>query len=101
MFGRMFKTPNHKQFDYRPRFYDPIKDELEERVRAHEARGVDEREARMMRINQGMRRNQGRSTIRAKSTVRSNIMIALIVFILALLAFFILGDLDLVNAIRG
>lgn len=97
----MFKTPNHKQFDYRPRYYDPIKDEMEERVRAQEARGVDEREARMMRISHGMRRNQGRSTIRAKSTLRSNVTIAIIVFILALMAFLLLGDLDLLNAIRG
>lgn len=97
----MFKTPNHKQFDYRPRYYDPIKDELEERVRAHESRGVDEREARMMRIAHGMRRNQGHSTIRARSTVRSNVRIALIVVILVVLAFFLLGDLDLLRAIRG
>lgn len=28
---RFFKLPKHKTFSYKPRYYDPIKDEVEER----------------------------------------------------------------------
>ena len=30
---RFFKTPGHKQFNYNPRYWDPEKEELEERIR--------------------------------------------------------------------
>lgn len=33
MIGKFFHTPRSKQFNMRPRFYDPDKDELNERVR--------------------------------------------------------------------
>lgn len=33
MIGRFFHTPKAKQFNIRPRFYDPDKEELDERVR--------------------------------------------------------------------
>ena len=94
MFGGMFKRTRHRQFDYKPRFYDPIKEEIDERVRAKEMASINDREARRMRIGGGMRRNQGVSQIRKESTMRSNVLIALVAIILVLMAFLLLGDLS-------
>lgn len=33
MIGKFFHTPNTKQFNFKPRFYDPDKEEREERER--------------------------------------------------------------------
>lgn len=33
MIGKFFHTPNAKQFNFKPRFYDPDKEERDERVR--------------------------------------------------------------------
>lgn len=36
----MFKVPKPKQFEYRPRYYDPVKEELEQRVEEAKSRGA-------------------------------------------------------------
>jgi t-SNARE complex subunit (syntaxin) len=33
MILRFFKLPKHRTFNYKPRYYDPIKDEVQERVK--------------------------------------------------------------------
>lgn len=47
MIGKFFHTPKPKQFNYRPRFYDPGKEELQDRERKikREMGIVDEEEA--------------------------------------------------------
>jgi capsular polysaccharide biosynthesis protein len=52
---KFFKTPRHKQFTYRPRYYDEQKEDLQRRVEAaqQEVRGEKEytREALRTRID--------------------------------------------------
>ena len=97
MLGGMFRRTRHKQFDYKPRYYDPIRDDLEQRVQAREITHVDNREVRRLRIAEGMRRNQGITNIRKESTIRSNVLIGLVAAILALMAYLLLGDLSFLS----
>lgn len=92
MLGGMFKTPGHQKFKYRPKYYDPVKEELDERVRNKEIRSYDDKDALRMRISEGMKRNQTHSKMRSKSTIKANITIALIATILAMMAFLVLGN---------
>ena len=89
MFKGMFKAPNTRKFEYRPRSYDPIMEDLRQRVESREITDIDDREARRMRISRGISRNQGRSQIRSESTVRSNILIFTLVVVLGVMAYLI------------
>ncbi len=93
MIGNMFKTTRHKRFDYKPRFFDPVQDELEERIKSKEFTGLNDRAARRYRISDGIRRNQGHSSIRKESTMRANLTIAAIAGILVLMSVLLLGNL--------
>lgn len=90
MFKGMFNAPNHSKFNYLPRSYDPIMEDLKERVESREITKIDDREARRMRISRGISRNQGRSKIRSESTFRANVLIILLVVILAMMTYFVL-----------
>ena len=89
MFKGMFKTANNKRFDYLPRSYDPIMEDLKERVESREITEIDNREARRMRISRGISRNQGRSKIRSESTFRANSVIVLLIVILGMMAYLV------------
>jgi hypothetical protein len=46
MIGKFFHTPGTKQFGFRPRFYDPDKEDLDNRVeRIKEEMGIAEKKA--------------------------------------------------------
>jgi hypothetical protein len=85
MFRGMFKTPKHRQFTYKPRYYDPIKDELEERIKARELRNSGDRKAREVRIREGLRSGVGRGEARRRGTRKSNMMIIIIALILTMM----------------
>lgn len=40
MIRSMFKLPKHKKFEYQPRYYDPVKEEMEQRIAEVEGRGA-------------------------------------------------------------
>ncbi|CAG0907556.1 unnamed protein product, partial [Cyprideis torosa] len=54
--GRFFKVPRHRQFDYKPRFYDPDKEELEARLRRAKPLDDSDPEAVKARISGSFRR---------------------------------------------
>lgn len=81
----MFNTPKNRQFKYKPRYYDPIKDELEERIKAREMRNKNDRKAMEIRIRDGLRSGVGRSEARRRGTRKSNMMIILIALILVMM----------------
>lgn len=92
--GGFSKVPKHQRFNYIPRHYDPIKDELEQRVRSKELDSINSKEARRYRIQEGIRRNQSYTKTRSESTLRSNVIIVALVAALATMAFLLLGNLD-------
>ncbi len=63
MLFSFMKKPNHKIFDYTPRFYDPSKDEEERRKR---------------RLKFGQARKYSK---RAKSPIQYIVLLAVIIFI--------------------
>jgi len=85
---RFIKLPHHKKFSYAPRYYDPEKEEREERIRRiKQEMGID------------VPRNPGRTTIRrgsfrqasrnakVKATRGTNIRLVVILAVLLIIAY--------------
>ncbi len=88
-FGKRIK---HRQFDYHPRFYDPDKEELENRVKKYD-RSATEFEISKERIRGGLRRkyrvnNEYSKSIRNKS----NKILLFTIAILLLITFFFISE---------
>ena len=93
MIGRFFHTPGTKKFGFKPRFFDPDKEEREHRVRAIKAEmGVDvELGKKSSAITRGsFRQNNSTSKSRSRANRDSNRRLILIVIILLLLAYILL-----------
>ena len=83
-----FKTPKHKVFTYRPIFYDPEKERLEERRKAHDAA----REAERRQLDypgKNIRGSFQKSLYENRRHVATNSFTRIVV-ILSILLFFIL-----------
>ena len=78
---RFFKLPEHKRFTYKPLYYNPEKEEREERNRqiAREL-GLKQDEVYVTRIGRG----SFKSHIKKKSSIRSTSNIRLILIFIAL-----------------
>jgi hypothetical protein len=87
---RFFKTPRHRQFNYMPRYYDPDKEEREERNREirRELGIKDEKDEYRPSIRRGSMRSYFKGNKRA--TRNSNIRLVLIIVFLLFLAYTLL-----------
>jgi len=89
-FLKAFNTPKNQKFEYHPRYWDPKKEEWEERKKElHQLQEKDNSpEAMKMRIAKGMRRG-GRADTEYRSALvrRSNIRLLGIIGILILLSY--------------
>ena len=94
MIGRMFKMPGHQKFEYRPRHFDPDKEEFQRRVRVNEVRSYDDKDELRFRMSEGMKRKRNYSRAGLTGSMRSNIMVAVIATVLALMAYLLLGDMS-------
>lgn len=82
-----FKTPKNKQFNYRPLFYDPKKEEREKRLKtAYEAGKDDYEQALRDRIQMRWKRTAGIRDRQASN--RRLIIILAVVFLLVYYVFF-------------
>ena len=91
MIGKFFHTPEAKRFNYRPRFYDPDKEERENReARIKEELGIVEEkvdDGKPFRANlKGQFRNPDGWKAKSSSSARKsqNRRLVILVFILAL-----------------
>ncbi len=87
----LFKIPKHKNFSYRPIYFDPEKEEREERVRRIKSEmGIKGEEDRAYKpgIIRGQMRGQFREYTKTKR--QSNIRLIVILFVLFGLAYFLL-----------
>ncbi len=87
---RFFKLPRHRTFDYKPRYWDPEKEELEKRVKAVEKRNENDPEAMKARISRGLRKRGGGFTDQQFSNRqirRSNYILLLVLVGLIILTF--------------
>ncbi len=90
---KFFKIPKHQQFEYKTRYWDPQKEELQERLKKIEERKTNSVEATKARISSGFR-NKGYhhtdSSFRRRQTSRSNLILLAVVVILILLSYMFL-----------
>lgn len=90
-FRSFFRVPKHQQFEYKPRFYDPQKEELQERLAAVESRKQEGIEGAKNRIRQGIRRSfEQDESYRRRQVLRSNLIVAGIVVMLLVLGYMLL-----------
>jgi uncharacterized membrane protein (DUF106 family) len=89
LFG-FLKPPKPVGFDYKPRFYDPKKEEFQERLRkAHELAG-DDPEALKARIRRNLQRKSSylaNSQLRQRQVMKSNLRLLVIIIVLIALTF--------------
>ena len=89
----MFRTPKHQKFIYHPRYYDPEKEELKERIRA--AKGdqnsnLDQMKARIGQTYQ--KKHKSKQQISRQTIRKSNIMVFVIFLVLLIFTYFLLVE---------
>ena len=82
----VFRLPKHSRYNYIPRFYDPDKEAMEERLKEIQLQSENSTEGMKTRIASGLRRGQGDTSIRRKSVLRSNMIVLGTVVILVMLS---------------
>jgi hypothetical protein len=85
---RFIKLPSHKQFNYSPRYWDPEKEEREERIRQIKLEmGIEvPSDPNRTTIKRGSFRQASRHT-KVKATRSSNIRLVIILAVLLMLAY--------------
>jgi hypothetical protein len=82
-----FKTPKNKQYNYRPVFYDPKKDERDKRLKtALEQEGQDYEQA--LRERMRMRWKRGAGTRDRQASKQRLVIILVVISLLVYLVFF-------------
>ena len=89
---RFFRVPRHQQYEYKPRYWDPRKEELEERLKRVEKIQQRDAEAVKARLSGGFRRGfeAGGRTSHRGQVLRSNLILLGIIVILLLLSYLLL-----------
>jgi hypothetical protein len=82
---KFFHIPKPKQFEYKPRYYDPKKEELEQRKRALGVTGTGSTEADLRARMQQKWRNERRDARKKSSSQRLIIFILLALILIYLL----------------
>jgi len=85
---RFIKLPSHKQFNYTPRYWDPEKEEREDRIRRiKQEMGIDiPSDPNRSTIRRGSFRQASRNT-KVKAKRSSNVRLLIILAVLFLLAY--------------
>ncbi len=92
-FFRFIKLPKHRQYEYTPRYWNPEKEELEERLRRVEERKQSDKDAMKSRISSGFRKGYtGGRSLRGKQARRSNVILLAIVVMLIFFTYFALTE---------
>ncbi|MTB51636.1 hypothetical protein [Lewinella sp. W8] len=92
-FLRLFKPPSHQRFNYKPRYWDPKKEEAEERRKRIETLQSGGVEAMKARLSGGFRKGAGgeaAGTYRNRRVRQSNRNLFLVLIVLAALTYFAL-----------
>lgn len=94
MFGKrsLFKVPKHQKFDYKPMYYDPKKEELEDRLQSLKDLKDNSLEGTKARISSGMRSSHlADETYRKRQLMRSNLILVIVIVMLIVLAYLLLN----------
>lgn len=90
-FLKFTKLPRNQKFDYKPRYYDPRKEELEERLKKIEESKSGDVEGIKNRIAGGFkRRYETDGSLRRSQVVRSNLYLLGIIVVLGFITYMML-----------
>ncbi|MFZ2900530.1 MAG: hypothetical protein WA004_17995 [Saprospiraceae bacterium] len=93
-FMRFFKTPGHLRYEYKPRFWDPEKEELKERIDRAAGEQKGDADSMKTRISEHFARRYTRgsagSDYRRAQEKQSNFRLLIILAIILLLGYFFL-----------
>ncbi|MCB0585413.1 MAG: hypothetical protein KDD06_08830 [Phaeodactylibacter sp.] len=85
---KFFKLPKHQQYQYKPRFWDPKKEELEERLKQIDAMKQGDAEAIKARLSANFRKGYSKDTsFRKRQVMRSNIILLGVLAMLVILSY--------------
>ena len=85
---RVFRTPKHQRFEYKPRHWDPKKEELQKRLDQIEKMKQKDPNALKARIAQNFRRGGlGNAQARRQAVLRSNLLLLGIIVVLLMMAY--------------
>ncbi|MEZ4987369.1 MAG: hypothetical protein R2795_20380 [Saprospiraceae bacterium] len=93
MLGRkLFRVPSHQQFNYKPMYYDPRKEELQERLEAIKELQQEDMEGMKARIASGMRSSHAADErYRSQQVMRSNLILVGVIIMLIVLGYLLLN----------
>jgi len=100
---KFFRVPKHHQFTYKPRYWAPKKEELDERLQRIEEIQNNGVEASKARISGSFRKSyKGNHKYRKAQIRRSNVMLFIVIAVLLFITYLFLKDLipDIVNTIE-
>jgi hypothetical protein len=88
---RFNRLPKNQQYIYKPRYWDPKKEELEERLKRVHSMQEDDQDAMKARISSGLRRHSyGNTSYRRQQVIRSNVVLFGVVLGLLFITFLLL-----------
>lgn len=85
-FLKVQKVPKHKNFDYTPRYYDPKKEELMDRVNVAKGKAGTSAEATKARIKSSLRRGRNNNPSLRKQQVFKSYMLRLVLIVALIIA---------------
>lgn len=100
-FGKGIKP---RTFDYVPRFYDPAKEELQERLKKYQSteNAEDTLDSLKGRIRTGMRmKHYGEASSRSALTKKSNIRLMYIIFVLLFACYILMSSNKIVSLMEA
>ena len=103
-FRKFIKLPKHQQYQYKPRYWDPEKEELDKRLKRIEDLKNGGSDGMKARISSGLKRGYlADSRQRNKAMTRSNlVLLAVVVGLLGLCYIFLTVYLpEIINKIEG
>ena len=86
---KFFKVPKHQRFGYIPRYWNPEKEELMNRVERAKKRGQGDTEAIKAGIRGSFKTRGGyvANNARARQTARSNMILIIVIFALIIVSY--------------
>ncbi len=87
-----FKAPQNQRYAYKPRFWDPKKEEMEKRLKYLESIRGDSQEAIKQRLSGGFRGKYNvDSSVRSKGVSKSNKRLLMIIVVLLFMSYLIIS----------
>jgi len=100
-FGKSIKP---RTFDYVPRFFDPVKEELQEKIRKYEKAEHQEDDLINLknRIRTGMRmKYNGDASSRSAQVTKSNIRLLFIIIVLGMACYLLMSSNKIISLIEA